>query len=259
LFAAEGKPIRILGGLNFAQGGSKTKTPRVPGNSMDSMPHSAAVQIQNYLKDFGAFHPDQLIVLWIGCNDVIAPFGNNVSPTMSVDQQAMNSGNGVSQAVLAAAEENAHAAAEGEVDLAKDILAHGASRLVVINIIDMGLATFQPDTSPAGLKLASQLTTVFNMALAAAFPHDSRLLLVDADALFRKAANDHGPGGFKHVAEDACNNHFYICSPAEYVEKDANETYMFAGYGHLTQHSRRLLASAVAEQVNARWPTRTNH
>ena len=256
LFADEGKPIRILGGLDYAQGGSRTATPAKRAEAEDSIPHSAAVQIRNHLRAFGRFHADQLIVLWTGCNDILAPFGNSAEGPLNADQQIMNSKEGVSSAVYAAAETSIRKAARDESDLVRTLLDSGAVRVAVINIIDLGC---QPNTNAAGVKLASRLTTIYNTSLTSGIPHDVRVLAVDADAIFTEAGRDRSARGFRHVVEDACANRSPVCGPADYVETNANETYMFAGYGHLTQHSRRLLADAVAKLVNARWPSALVH
>lgn len=256
LFAEESKPIRILGGLDYAQGGSKTATPAKQGQTEDSIPHSAAVQIRNHLSTFGRFRSDQLIVLWTGCNDILAPFGNSAEGPLTADQQILNSKEGASSAVYAAAEASVRKAVQDEIELVRTLLDGGAVRVAVVNIVDLGC---QPNTTQAGVELASRLTTLYNTSLAAGTPHDARVLMVDANAILIEAGRDRSERGFRHVTEDACANKSTVCGPADYVERNASETYMFAGYGHLTQHTRRLLAESVAKRVNERWPSVPGH
>jgi phospholipase/lecithinase/hemolysin len=256
LFAEKGKPTLILGGLDYAQGGSKTATPAKQGDAEESIPHSAAVQIRNHLRAFGRFRSDQLIVLWTGCNDILAPFGNSAEGPLSADQQILNSKEGPSSPVYAAAEASVRKAVQDELGLLRTLLENGAVHVAVVNIVDLGC---QPNTTMTGVKLASRLTTLYNTSLAAGISDDARILFVDADAILVEAARDRSDRGFRHVTEDACANRSTVCGPADYVEKNANETYMFAGYGHLTQHTRRLLAAAVAKLVNGRWPSVPSH
>jgi len=251
LFAEKGKPIQILGGLNYAQGGSKTASPAKQGDADDSIPHSAVVQVRNHLRVSGRFRSDQLIVLWTGCNDILGPFGNTAEGPLSADQKLLNSKDGVSSAVYSAAEAGIRKAVEDELALVRTLTNNGAVRIVVVNIVDLGC---QPNTTPAGVTWASRFTTLYNTSLAAGIPRDVRVLLVDANAILVQAGHDLIQG-FQHVTEDACANSSAVCGPPDYVERNANETYMFAGYGHLTQHTRRLLANAVSKLINERWPS----
>ena len=252
LFAAEGKPIQILGGLNYAQGGSKTATPAKAGAAEDSIPHSAAVQIQNHLKTHKQLLADQLVVLWTGCNDILRPFRDDSSAELTPDQLILNSEQGGSSAPYAAAERSIRKAVSDEVKLVQLLLSNGAQRIAVINIVDRGC---QPNTTPAGVRSASHLTTLYNKSLATELPRDSRVLLIDADAILARAAEDHSAAGFRHLTEDACGNKAAVCGPTDYVEPDASQSYMFAGFGHLTEHTRRLLAKSVGKEVDARWPS----
>jgi phospholipase/lecithinase/hemolysin len=256
LFAAEGKPIRILGGLNYAQGGSKTATPAKAGAAEDSIPHSAAVQIQNHLKTHKQLRADQLVILWTGCNDILRPFRDDSSAELTPEQIILSSDQGASSAPYASAEKSIRQAVSDEVNLVQLLLSSGARRIAVINIVDRGC---QPNTTPAGVKSASRLTTIYNESLATQLPRDSRVLLIDADAILERAAEDHSAAGFRHVAEDACGNKAAVCGPADYVEPDASRSYMFAGFGHLTEHTRRLLANSVAQAVDARWSGNSRH
>jgi len=249
MFVSAGK-AQILGGLNYAQGGAKTATPAKEGDPEDSLPNSAAAQIEHHKKVFGRFRPRQLIVLWIGTNDILAPFTKGDGRSEK-DAQIMNSAESVPQSMSEAATATIHQAVVDQVKLIGVLLTNGAARLVVMNCPDMGWATFQPGTTRAGLERASELTALFNDLLAKAIPRDPRVLLVDANSILRRAANP--ASGFTHVPTDACANDSVVCGPTEYRERGADESYMFAGYGHLTRHARQLLASSVGELIDKQW------
>lgn len=252
VYVSEGK-THVLGGLNYAQGGAKTAVPAKPEGPADSIPNSAVVQVENYKRAYGRFRGDQLVVLWIGTNDILAPFASG-GAFSDADVDAMNSDQAVTAAVFDAAAANVRRAVREQINLVQAVLVNGASHLVVINCPDMGWATFQPGTRPAGLRRATQLTSLFNTSLAAGLPHDPRVLLVDADGLLKRAA---APGaGFTHVPDDACANGSTVCGPTEYKERGADQTYMFAGFGHLTRHARQLLADAVGRLVDERWSSK---
>jgi phospholipase/lecithinase/hemolysin len=246
LYVPEGKPPRILGGMNYAQGGSRTVSPAIRGTAADSIPYSAAIQIRDHLKAHGDFTPDQLVILWIGFNDIAAPFTDG----SAADRRAFASGKGVTAAMLAAARANARKAARECVALVQQLLAHKAVHIAVVNEPDIGATPFEPDISPSGLRIASELTRVYDSLLASALPKDRRVLLIDAYTIFKHASGQ----GFKNVHADACANHDYLCGPPDYVEPHADETYLYAGYGHLTRHGRRLIASRVDTAVRQQWP-----
>jgi phospholipase/lecithinase/hemolysin len=246
LYVPEGKPPRILGGLNYAQGGSRTVSPAIKDAAADSIPYSAAIQIRDHLKAHGDFTPDQLVILWIGFNDIAAPFTDG----SAIDRRAFASGRGVTAAQLAAARANARKAAQECVALIRQLLAHKAVHVAVINEPDIGATPFEPDIGPGGLRIASALTRVYDGFLAAALPKDRRVLLIDAYAIFKHTSGQ----GFKNVHADACANHDVLCGPPDYVEPHADETYLYAGYGHLTRHGRRLIASQVDTAVKQQWP-----
>jgi phospholipase/lecithinase/hemolysin len=246
LYVPEGKPPSVLGGLNYAQGGARTVSPAINGAAADSIPYSAAIQIRDHLKAHGDFTPDQLVILWIGFNDIAAPFTDG----SAIDRRAFASGRGVTAAQLAAARANARKAAQECVALVRQLLTHKVVHVAVINEPDIGATPFEPDIGPGGLRIASELTRVYDGFLAAALPKDRRVLLIDAYTIFKHTSGQ----GFKNIHADACANHDFLCGPPGYVEPHADETYLYAGYGHLTRHGRRLIASQVAAAVNQRWP-----
>ena len=96
------------------------------------------------LRAFGRFRSDQLIVLWTGCNDILAPFGNSAEGPLSADQQILNSKEGPSSPVYAAAEAGVRKAVQDELGLVRALLDNGAVHIAVMNIVDLVVNRIPP-------------------------------------------------------------------------------------------------------------------
>lgn len=242
---------RVMGGLNYAEGGSRVT---ISGDGPDRIPLSVTAQLDAHLAAHHGFDPSQTVIVWIGINDISKPFQKNSSEFDAVEQRAFTTGEGLSSAAYARAESRIRKAAREEGALVGRMLSAGARRIVVLNNIDDGITPFQPGLTKDGLKIATRLTNAYNAELALSLPKDGRVLPFDVDALVKGEAERVEGRQFAHIHEDGCANHDYSCGPEHYAAPDADQTYLFAGWGHLTRHGREFIAAAVERAVEKQWP-----
>lgn len=236
--------------MNFAQGGARIAAPRAPG-TRDIIPLSLTRQFDLFLAEHKKFAPNQLAIVWGGGNDIVEPFLDENSAQAA---KKLRTGQGLVEANIRHAETIGINAAEAEAELVRRILDAGARRVVVLNIIDLGLIPFSKGMNRNGLDIASKLTTVYNTRLKSALPADDRLLLLDIAGEFDMMIASPDEYGYSQILEDACNDASYACGPEHYTTPDAAQRYMFAGWGHFTAHTREMIAKYVERRILEKWP-----
>jgi phospholipase/lecithinase/hemolysin len=225
------------GGLCSAQGGARTAT-GIPGQP-ESPPISGVVQLDHFLAQHSRFSDDQLVTVYLGANDVLINFF-----TLNGE---LSKGNAAAAPATKAVIEQAARDAAG---LVQRILDHGAKRVAVLNLYDLGGSSFI-----AASPVLSGLVDDFNATLRNALPQDPRVLPVDAHAFFAGLAADPAAHGFRHpMNEDACQiptklgPDCYI-SPSKWKSPDADQTYMLIGMVHFTARTEELLAEYVLGRI----------
>ena len=238
------------GGLNYAEGGAKANSAySVVSQSPEGKPISARQQLNHFLRQHRRFSADQLVTLFVGTNDVAYHYDPNISPDLA---KLLRGNSSPSSTVMAAEITRVEAAADDTARIARDILGHGAQRLVVFKLFDLGKAPwFQARTAQIYVRT---LAKVFNDRLLASLPKDPRhLLVVDTEAFVNDLVANAPAYGFKHTAnEDACGTpeHDY-CYPQTQAAPGADQTYIFAAGEHLSTRANTLLAEYVIKQVNS--------
>jgi phospholipase/lecithinase/hemolysin len=94
----------------------------------------------------------------------------------------------------------------------------------------------------------------YNEALATGLPKERTVVLVDTYNFFEDLIANHQKYGFKTATADACKPELVHCFPKDYAESNADQTYVFGGYGHFTAKTHQLLADFVLKQVASAWP-----
>jgi phospholipase/lecithinase/hemolysin len=208
------------------------------------------MQFQHFLRDHKRFAPQDLVILWIGGNDTLSAFDPERS---KVRVEALNTVQILPTSLTTALQSEIQQYAVRECRLVQSMLAHGANRLVVLNVIDTGVP-FGPNVTPIGLRHASMLVDSFNSSLRRCLPHDSRVLFVDINVFVQNMARNPAQYGYENVKEDACAGGGLLpCGPANYTTPNASDTYLFAEWGHFTQRTRQLIADHVHSEVVERW------
>jgi phospholipase/lecithinase/hemolysin len=224
-------------GLCYAEAGARAAI-GIPGKP-EQPPISGAVQLDHFLAQHGQFGDDQLVTVYLGTNDVMVNFAKlRAAP-----------GN---DAVAAAAKAGIEQAARDIAGLVQHMLDHGAKRVAMLNLYDLGKSSFIAAT-PA----LSGLVDDFNATLHDALPRDPRIIPVDTHAFFADLAADPAAHGFKHpMNEDACLNPTQpgfdcFANPANWKSPDAGQTYILVDKVHFTARTEALLADYVLRSLNA--------
>lgn len=238
------------GGLNYAQGGARASLPySVVSDNPEGTPISAQTQLARYLSQHGGFRPDQLVTLWIGTNDVALKFdprfGKNLADGLRADRPATPQQLDVDRARV-------RQAASAEAALASTMLAHGAQRVVVFELFDLGVLPWF-DTA-AARDYVNDLTAAYNSALRAELPDDPRIQTLDMNAFVTDVLTNLDRYGFTHGANaDACAQAGQdYCAADSLKQADADRTYVFAASEHFTTHAHELLADYVRREVGLR-------
>jgi phospholipase/lecithinase/hemolysin len=225
------------GGLCYAQGGARTAT-GTPGQP----PIPGTVQLDRYLADRGRFTDDQLVTVYLGTNDVLINYFTETTE--------LGKGNAAAAGAARAVVEQA---ARDLAGLVQRMLDHGATRVAVLDLFDLGASGFM-NATPTLTGLADD----FNATLHGALPHDPRIIPVDTHAFFADLAANPAAHGFKHpMNEDACQTPTVLgvdcyTNPAKWKSPDADQTYMLIGMVHFTAQTEALLADYVLRRVEGR-------
>ena len=245
----QGKPgITGPGGLNYAEGGAKVDSAySVVSQSPQGLPISATVQVEHFLREHERFAPDQLVTLYIGTNDALFDADPTIAPGIA---KQLQDNTPLSAQTMSAERTRVLAAADATARLAKDILAHGAKRLLVFKLVDLGKApAFH---TPAARSFATDLGRAFNERLVQNLPRDPQhLLVIDTQAFADELLAHPAEYGFKHAAyEDACRQDDQdYCYPQTLRTPDADQTFVFAAGVHMSSHANQLLADYVLRML----------
>jgi len=237
-------------GLNYAEGGARANSAySAVSQDPEGKPISARQQLNHFLQQHRRFTADELVTLFVGTNDVAYNYDLNIAPALAKD---LRENRPPSAQVLDADRRRVETAADDTATIARDILEHGAKRLVVLNLFDLG--QFPWFQTAAAQSYVTTLVTVFNQRLLAGVPKDPQhVLLLDTEAFMNQLLAHAASHGFAHGAhEDACGSpdHDY-CYPETQASTDAEQTYVFAAGEHLTTHAHQLLADFVLAKVEA--------
>ncbi len=158
-----GKPLVATTGLGYAQGGSRVTDPAGIGHAPAGQPDYAqattvpiATQVQNYMTTYGGFNPNQLVLINGGANDIFYQAG--------VVQATIAAG-GDPVAAVATAGANIVTAGTQFGAVIAQIVAAGATHVVVPNLPDLGST---PEAVSTGTQaIFTPLSQGFNQALTA--------------------------------------------------------------------------------------------
>lgn len=179
--AAAGTPLANdiqVGGTNFGQGGSRVAIPNDDAAELAGgiTQDPASLQIERLLADGRRFDSNDLVIYWVGANDI----STNAEAVAAAGEEAARNATlaGSSpaqiQAAVQAAVQQATAEAGQAVGLAatqavaqiEQLRDAGASNLVVVTVPDIGTSTpVGQESSPEGQALLSGLSTAYNNIL----------------------------------------------------------------------------------------------
>lgn len=228
------------GGYDYAEGGATVATPAADNNFLTDLIGDVEMpvtdQVTSYLQAHGSFNANQLVVVWAGANDVLRA-GTPPDANTTVQDAATKLAQVVGQ-----------------------IVQNGASHVVVLDLPAIGNSPKGIAKTDGGANL-NQLSQLFNSAFDAqmqAAGTAGKVLEIDTYNWINSVLANYGSYGFKvSNTGQACDPNTTLdgsalmCSPANYVTADADQTYMFADDLHLTTHMHTLLAQYVEQQLEA--------
>lgn len=261
-----------LGGFGYAQGGARVALqPGINNPTLSTVP--IATQMQNYLTAHASFNANQLVLIQGGANDVLIAAqiiaANPTNPTVIAQQQS-----NVVNAALALA---------GVVGTA---LQNGATKVVVVNVPDIGKTPLGLSSSDGGAPLTA-LSGGFNTALTQALTLGgilNKVIFIDAFSFIDNMSTNFAANGFQvGNTGTACNlpqmttsaTNFaqrtpsvltpgetpaqfgaslassLFCSPQTLTAAGADQTFMFADTIHPTTRLHQLFAQFVEKQIAA--------
>jgi phospholipase/lecithinase/hemolysin len=261
-----GGPVATIdhaGCFSYAQGGARVTNPIGPGNAallamgddsgaLGQLTKPIIEQVTRHLAAVGGtFAADDLVTVMAGGNDLfmqLAAFDAMVTGGMPVDQ--------ASEAVVTAM---GQAGAELAAYVKTQIVANGATRVVVVNVPDASGAPAFLDSAETQALVTAMLQT-FNGQLAAGLAGtEANVLQVDAYTASQDQLAHPAQYGLTNVTTPACDigpagvlaalPTSLVCSTDTLVA-GASETWQFADSVHPTPYGYKLLAQLVTDQMS---------
>jgi phospholipase/lecithinase/hemolysin len=217
-------------------------------------------QVAEFLQAHRRFHPDQLIIINGGANDIF--FQLAAAQAAGTPEAQQNAQKAISQSALDLA------------DIVGTIIKGGAMRVVVINLPDIGKVPLGAASADRGQSL-TQISQLFNATLTGALNQQNfgdKLLLIDTFAFTDDIVANFQQHGFAvsntafacdlpaqvmkatrlHLDNPSVFGQSLFCSPQTYVTKGADQTFMFADTVHPTTHLNAIFAEFVERQIEGR-------
>lgn len=247
------------GCFNYAQGGARVTDPVGPANvallsltpaenqgALGQLTVPVVTQIQNHLTAAGgSFAGTELVTVMAGGNDVFRQLADislrSKSPAQAVSDMAL-AGLQLANAVR------------------DDIVANGAQRVVVVNLVDVSKSPFGYSQSTDTQALINAMVVAFNAQLNAGLASTSGVLLVDAYTASRDQAADPAQYGLTNATTPACDlsapsnplQSSLTCTDSNVLAGTDVSKFLFADAVHPTPYGYRLLAQLVAQKMAAR-------
>jgi outer membrane lipase/esterase len=245
-------------------------------NSPDALPQTVNIsqQADSYLAAHAKLDPTALYTVFGGSNDLfyhitaagagqiadqlIAQATVGLSPSAAATVAAQIRSQIASIAGVASVEttdqatQGAIASAQAELSIINRLQAAGATRVLVINIPDVGLT---PGSTSAGAQvqaLSTQLSATYNAQLNAGLAGKKGVVPVNTFALLREAVADPARYGFVNAVTAACtSDSSFTCTPQTLVAPNAASTYVFADDVHPTTATHLAFAQAIVSELSA--------
>lgn len=205
---------RAAGGTNYAEGGARVAVPR-PDAPGDLSRRPVTDQVADFLTTDGKLTSRSLVILQGGGNDVFATRMNGSADTPE-DLETLR------------------VAAETLADQAKELLAAGAGTLVTTSVPKF-----------------EHYNARYDAALAA---RGLNLLYVDVAGLISEIEHDPEEFGILNISDRACRGtalQSFVCLPGDYVQPDANRTYLYADAVHFTGVVHEIQADLTLAMLRA--------
>ncbi|MBN3506392.1 SGNH/GDSL hydrolase family protein [Burkholderia cenocepacia] len=271
-----GVPLTAATGLGYAQGGARVQEPIGIGHAAAGTPNAdysqatttpVTQQLQNYLAAHRSFNGGQLVLVNGGMNDILA-LAPALQLAIATDVAAGTDPATAVQKEAAAAFAPIAQALAGTV---QQIVAAGATRVVLVNVQDLGQTPYAVRSGAAAQQLLSGLSTVYNAIVAQSIQSlgipASKLTVVDLAGWQDGVLASYQSKGFAvGNTGTACNIDSMIanaakagvanpqafgsalfCSPQTYIAAGADQSYMYADLFNPSARLHSLFADQVQQ------------
>jgi outer membrane lipase/esterase len=195
----------------YGQGGSRVTDPNGVGKEGGALTVPVVTQIAKHLARFGSFKDSDLIIVFIGNNDVFVQFGTFVAKATQIQTDAATgkltadqASNLLLEAQLAAQGELKTAALELAGLVRNEILAKGGKYVAVWNLPDSTQTPFGSTIPASARPVLSTLVDTFNLWLREGLTGQP-VQLIDANSAFKDAYANPGKYGFVNNTVPACD------------------------------------------------------
>lgn len=260
----------LAGGTDFAFGGAGV-IQNAPG--ADVVP-TLKDQTDAYLAAHPSADPKALYTVFGGNNDLfyhitaagagqiadqlVAQATAGLSPTdaaalaAQIRSQIAGIAGVASVETSAQAMQGALASAQAELGIIGRLQAAGATRVLVINVPDLGLTPSSIAAGGAIQATSTQLAAAYDATLNAGLAGRKGVVPVNTFALLREVVADPARYGFVNATTPACtSDSSFSCTPATLVSPDAASTYVFADGVHPTTATHMAFAQAIVSELTA--------
>lgn len=195
----------------YGQGGSRVTDPNGIGRAGGALTVPVRTQVANHLARFQSFRDTDLVLVFVGANDVFTHFGTFAATAAQVQAQAAagqltaDQANGrLLDAQLAAQEQMKRAAQELSGYVRNEILAKGARYVVVMTLPDIADTPFGGTVPTAARPVLTALSEVFNLWLREGMGGQP-VQIVDTFALFKDVKANPSRYGLTNTTVPACD------------------------------------------------------
>ncbi|NOT20856.1 MAG: hypothetical protein HOP24_11420, partial [Sideroxydans sp.] len=232
----------------YAQGGARVTNAAGVGFAGAAGPMTVPVvtQIANHLAAVGgSFSGGEIVYVLAGANDIFVQLG-------TVGAGAITPATGVAAVGLAADELVAL--------INTQIIAKGATRVVVLNVPDITATPFGATLAAASKGLLGSMVDTFNAQLKAGLAGNAKVLLVDVNTANKDQINNPAIYGLTNVTAMACdmtvpiqapaafNATSLVCNTTNVIAGDTSH-YLFADGVHPTPYAHLLIARLVSKEM----------
>jgi phospholipase/lecithinase/hemolysin len=261
-----GLPLVPAGGLNYAQGGSRVTMQPGINHAAAGTPHADFAeqttvpvkdQVAEFLKTRRRFNPDQVIIINGGANDIF--FQLAAAQAAGTPEAQQNAQKAIAQA------------ATDLVDIVATIVKSGATRIVLVNMPDIGKVPLGVASADHGQSL-TQVSQLFNSTLTDAIHQQNfggKVVVIDTFTFLNDTLAHFQERGFTvpntavacdlsaqvlkatnlHLDNPTAFGQSLFCSPTTYVARGADQSYMFADNVHPSTRLNALFAEFVEKQI----------
>ncbi|HLX02653.1 MAG TPA: SGNH/GDSL hydrolase family protein [Trinickia sp.] len=283
-----GVQLAATGGLGYGEGGALVSGEQGIGwapNDAAATTMPVVDQVTNYLNSHGSFNSNQLVLVEGGANDILS----NATAIGTAAQTGVANGTypSLAAAVQAVTVATLGPAAQALVTQVGKILAAGATKVVLVNVPDIGQTPLGLSEGATGSALLTGITQTFNGIVQLGVAQaglSSAVIYADAFTwLDQSVLPNYSSLGFQvgntgtacNLAQMQANATQYgqqnpaalngltpaqygaqfasslFCSPQTLTVAGADQTYVFADSIHPTTHTHALFAQFVESKIAA--------